>query len=71
MIYNKRRYGMLEGNQFIVRSEKGASAFRILDRFAQEAAAMTPESVRVLNEGLGTLHAAEELLRKRNYTDSD
>jgi hypothetical protein len=62
---------MLEGNHFIVRSEKGTSAFHILDRFTQEAREMTPENVRVLNEGLGTLHAAEELLRKRNYTDSD
>ena len=32
---------------------------------------MTPQGTRILNEGLGTLRAAEELLRGRNYRDSD
>jgi hypothetical protein len=71
MIYNKRRYGILEGSDFMVRSEKGSSAFRVLDKFSQEPAKMTPQGTRILNEGLGTLHAAEELLRGRNYRDSD
>jgi phosphoglycerol transferase MdoB-like AlkP superfamily enzyme len=71
MIYNKRRYGVLEGSDFMVRSETGPSAFRILDRFSQEPTKMTPQGTRILNEGLGTLHAAEALLRARNYRDSD
>ena len=71
MIYNKRRYGVLEGSDFMVRSETGPSAFRILDKFRQEPAKMTPQGTRILNEGLGTLHAAEALLRARNYRDSD
>jgi len=71
MIYNKRRYGVLEGSDFMVRSETGPSAFRILDKFRLEPTKMTPQQTRILNEGLGTLHAAEELLRERNYRDSD
>jgi phosphoglycerol transferase MdoB-like AlkP superfamily enzyme len=71
MIYNKRRYGVLEGSDFMVRSEKGPSAFRVLDKFSQEPTKMTLQGTRILNEGLGTLHAAEALLRGRNYRDSD
>jgi len=71
MIYNKRRYGMLEGNGFIIRSETGLLAFLLPDKFAQEPTEMTPSGTRILNEGLGTLHAAEEVLRKSNYRDSD
>jgi phosphoglycerol transferase MdoB-like AlkP superfamily enzyme len=71
MIYNKRRYGVLEGSDFMVHSETGPSAFRVLDKFRQEPAQITPQHQRILNEGLGTLHVAEELLRERNYRDSD
>jgi phosphoglycerol transferase MdoB-like AlkP superfamily enzyme len=71
MIYNKHRYGVLEGNDFTVSSETGPSAFRILDKFHLEPTEMTPQHTRILNEGLGTLHAADELLRKRNYRDSN
>jgi arylsulfatase A-like enzyme len=71
MIYNKRRYGMVEGNDFAIRSEKGPLAFHIVDTFRLEPAEMTPRHTRILNEGLGTLHAADELLHKRGYRDSD
>ena len=71
MIYNKRRYGMVEGNDFAIRSEKGPLAFHIVDTFRLEPAEMTPQHTRILNEGLGTLHAADELLHKRSYRDSD
>ena len=71
MIYNYRRYGMLEGSDFMERSETGSRAFRVLDKFRLEPTKMTPQGTRILNEGLGTLRAAEELLRERNYRDLD
>ena len=71
MIYNKRRYGVLEGSNFMERSETGSRAFRVLDKFRLEPTRMTPQGTRILNEGLGTLRAAEELLRERNYRDLD
>jgi phosphoglycerol transferase MdoB-like AlkP superfamily enzyme len=71
MIYNKRRYGVIEGNDFVIHSETATLPFHVLDKFRLEPAEMTPEHARILNEGLGTLHAADELLRKRSYRDSD
>ena len=71
MIYNRRRYGLLEGSDFIIRSETGSSAFRLQDKFVKQFKEITPQGTRILNEGLGTLHAAQELLHKRNYRGSD
>jgi phosphoglycerol transferase MdoB-like AlkP superfamily enzyme len=33
MVYNKRCYGMLEGDDFLVLSDKKPSAFRIVNQF--------------------------------------
>ena len=71
MVYNKRNYGILEGSDFMVLSEAKPSAFRISNKFRLEPAELTPHRVRIVNEGLGTLHAAERLLLERTYRDAD
>ncbi len=71
MVYNKRNYGILEGSDFLMISEAKPSAFRISNKFRLDPAEMTPHQVRIVSEGLGTLHAAERLLLERNYRDAD
>ena len=61
---------MLEGSDFLVLSDKKPSAFRILDKFRLDPVEMMPHRTRIVSEGLGTLHAAEQLLHARNYRDS-
>jgi len=71
MVYNKRNYGILEGSDFLVLSAAKPSAFRISNKFRLDPAEMTPHRVRIVNEGLGTLHAAERLLYQSHYRDSE
>jgi arylsulfatase A-like enzyme len=70
MVYNKRNYSILEGSDFLVLSEAKPSAFRMSNTFRLDPAEITPHRVRIVNEGLGTLHAAERLLLERRYRES-
>jgi phosphoglycerol transferase MdoB-like AlkP superfamily enzyme len=70
MVYNKRNYGILEGSDFLMLAEAKPAAFRVMNKFRLDPTEMTPHHVRIVNEGLGTLHAAEQLLHAGNYRDS-
>jgi hypothetical protein len=41
-----------------------------MNQFRLEPAELTLHRTRIASEGLGTLHAAEQLLHARNYRDS-
>jgi len=71
MVYNKRDYGTLEGSDFLVLAEAKPSAFRITNRFRLEPAEISDHRRRILNEGVGTLYAAEQLLFDRRYRASN
>ncbi|MGE4159293.1 MAG: LTA synthase family protein [Planctomycetota bacterium] len=66
-IYKKRRYGVLAGHRFLVRSENGDSLCRIGEGKVLEPATMDPVGAQALNSGMGLLLSAEELLKSRRY----